>query len=58
MLFNWGKFQIHLRRILVVADSIRTIQKLLGHKDLKIAMIYTHVLNQGPKGVRSPADIL
>jgi hypothetical protein len=33
-----------------------TIQELLGHKDVVTKMIYTHVLNRGGKGVRSPAD--
>ena len=37
-------------------DDIRTVQELQGHNDVKTTMIYTHVLNRGPAGVRSLLD--
>ena len=38
--------------------NIREVQSLLGHKNVETTMIYTHVLNQGGKGVQSPIDML
>jgi len=41
-----------------LAMPFRTVHELLGHRDVKTTMIYTHVLNRGGRGVQSPADRL
>lgn len=58
----YNEFESRTRKIVQLGFEgwlyIRTIREFLRHKDVKTTMIYTHVLNRGGKGVRSPADTL
>ena len=54
----WPKLLDQLRQALRSRYGIRTIQELLGHKDVNTTRIYTNVLNKGRHGVRSRVDRL
>jgi site-specific recombinase XerD len=47
-----------VRAVLANGYDIRTVQELLGHRDVRTTMIYTHVLNRGGRGVQSPLDAM
>jgi site-specific recombinase XerD len=50
----WEQKKLEARKMPENGGRVPTVQELLGHKDLRIIMIYTHVLNRGPKDVRTP----
>jgi integrase len=55
---HWIRRFIRFHGRLQDGYDIRTVQELLGHKDIKTTMVYTHVLNRGGQGVHSPLDRL
>jgi len=61
IIFRTGRCRRRLKQAIRRAQikrgyEIQTVQDLLGHKDVRTTMIYTHVLNRGTRGVQSPMD--